>query len=152
VRISARADYAVRAAIELAAAPPGTPVKAEVIARSQDIPRDFLENILRDLRRRGLIRSLRGAEGGSMLARPASDIRVAEVLRAVEGPLAAVRGVRPESLEYAGPAESLVDVWIALRASLRSVLDAVTLADIAAGTLPDVVRAAVADPANWEPR
>jgi Rrf2 family protein len=152
VRISARADYAVRAAIELAAAPPGTPVKAEVIARSQDIPRDFLENILRDLRRRGLIRSLRGAEGGSMLARPASDIRVAEVLRAVEGPLAAVRGVRPESLEYVGPAESLVDVWIALRASLRSVLDAVTLADIAAGTLPDVVRAAVADPANWEPR
>lgn len=152
MRISARADYAVRAAIELAAAPPGTPVKAEVIARSQDIPRDFLENILRDLRRRGLIRSLRGAEGGSMLARPASDIRVAEVLRAVEGPLAAVRGVRPESLEYAGPAESLVDVWIALRASLRSVLDAVTLADIAAGTLPDVVRAAVADPANWEPR
>ena len=152
MRISARADYAVRAAIELAAAPPGTPVKAEVIARSQDIPRDFLENILRDLRRRGLIRSLRGAEGGSMLARPASDIRVAEVLRAVEGPLAAVRGVRPESLEYVGPAESLVDVWIALRASLRSVLDAVTLADIAAGTLPDVVRAAVADPANWEPR
>jgi Rrf2 family protein len=152
VRISARADYAVRAAIELAAAPPGTPVKAETIARSQDIPREFLENILRDLRRRGLVRSLRGAEGGSMLARPASEIRVAEVLRAVEGPLAAVRGVRPESLAYSGAAESLVDVWIALRASLRSVLDEVTLADIAAGTLPDVVRAAASDPANWQPR
>jgi Rrf2 family protein len=127
-------------------------VKAETIARNQDIPREFLENILRDLRRRGLIRSLRGAEGGSMLARPASEIRVAEVLRAVEGPLAAVRGLRPESLKYTGPAESLVDVWIALRANLRSVLDEVTLADIAAGTLPDAVRAAAADPANWEPR
>ena len=152
MRISARADYAVRAAIELAAAPPDTPVKAETIARNQDIPREFLENILRDLRRRGLIRSLRGAEGGSMLARPASQIRVAEVLRAVEGPLAAVRGLRPESLNYTGPAASLVDVWIALRANLRSVLDEVTLADIAAGTLPDAVRAAAADPANWEPR
>jgi Rrf2 family protein len=152
VRISAKADYAVRAGIELAAASPGTPVKAETIARSQKIPREFLENILRDLRRAGLVRSMRGAEGGSMLARPGSEIRVAEVLRAVEGPLAAVRGIRPESLEYEGSAESLVDVWIALRASLRSVLDAVTLADIAAGTLPDVVRAAVADPANWQPR
>ena len=87
-----------------------------------------------------------------MLARPASQIRVAEVLRAVEGPLAAVRGLRPESLNYTGPAASLVDVWIALRANLRSVLDEVTLADIAAGTLPDAVRAAAADPANWEPR
>jgi Rrf2 family protein len=152
VRISAKADYAVRAGIELAAASPGTPVKAETIARSQNIPQEFLENILRDLRRAGLVRSMRGAEGGSMLARPGSEIRVAEVLRAVEGPLAAVRGIRPESLEYEGSAESLVDVWIALRASLRSVLDAVTLADIAAGTLPDVVRAAVADPANWQPR
>ncbi len=152
MRISAKADYAVRAGIELAAASPGTPVKAETIARSQNIPREFLENILRDLRRAGLVRSMRGAEGGSMLARPGSEIRVAEVLRAVEGPLAAVRGIRPESLEYEGSAESLVDVWIALRASLRSVLDAVTLADIAAGTLPDVVRAAVADPANWQPR
>ena len=152
MRISAKADYAVRAGIELAAASPGTPVKAETIARSQKIPREFLENILRDLRRAGLVRSMRGAEGGSMLARPGSEIRVAEVLRAVEGPLAAVRGIRPESLEYEGSAESLVDVWIALRASLRSVLDAVTLADIAAGTLPDVVRAAVADPANWQPR
>jgi Rrf2 family protein len=152
VRISARADYAVRAAIELAAAEPGTPVTAETIARNQRIPREFLENILRDLRRRGLVRSIRGAEGGSMLARPASEIRVAEVLRAVEGPLAAVRGVRPEALKYTGPAESLVDVWIALRASLRSVLDEVTLADIATGSLPKGVRKAAADPANWEPR
>ncbi|HEX4778751.1 MAG TPA: Rrf2 family transcriptional regulator [Acidimicrobiia bacterium] len=152
MRISAKADYAVRAAVELAAAPPGRPLKAEAIARSQDIPREFLENILRDLRRAGLVATQRGAEGGSMLARPATEITVAEVLRAVEGPLAAVRGVRPESLAYEGAAAALVDVWIALRASLRSVLDVVTLADVAAGELPEVVRAAVADPANWRPR
>jgi Rrf2 family protein len=152
VRISAKADYAVRAAVELAAAPPGKPVKAEAVARSQDIPREFLENILRDLRRAGLVRSQRGAEGGSMLARPASEIRLAEILRAVEGPLAAVRGVRPESLEYRGAAASLVDVWIALRANLRAVLDEVTLADVAAGELPDSVRAAAAEPTNWQPR
>lgn len=152
MRISAKADYAVRAAAELAAAPPGRPLKAEAIARSQDIPREFLENILRDLRRAGLVATQRGAEGGSMLARPATEITVAEVLRAVEGPLAAVRGVRPESLAYEGAAAALVDVWIALRASLRSVLDVVTLADVAAGELPEVVRAAVADPANWRPR
>jgi Rrf2 family protein len=152
VRISAKADYAVRAAVELAAAPPGKPVKAEAVARSQDIPREFLENILRDLRRGGLVRSLRGAEGGSMLARPPSEIRLAEILRAVEGPLAAVRGVRPEALEYHGPAESLVDVWIAVRANLRAVLDEVTLADVASGRLPAAVRAAAAEPANWRPR
>lgn len=152
MRISAKADYAVRAAVELAAAPPGKPVKAEAVARGQDIPREFLENILRDLRRAGLVRSLRGAEGGSMLARPASEIRLAEVLRAVEGPLAAVRGIRPEALEYHGAAASLVDVWIALRANLRAVLDEVTLADVAAGELPESVRAAAAEPANWQPR
>jgi Rrf2 family protein len=152
VRISAKADYAVRAAVELAAAPPGKPVKAEIVATNQDIPRDFLENILRDLRRSGIVRSVRGAEGGSMLARPAADIRLAEILRAVEGPLAAVRGVRPEALEYQGAAASLVDVWIALRANLRAVLDEVTLADVAAGELPPSVRAAAAEPANWQPR
>src|SRR5204863_8465842 len=130
------------AAVERAAAPPGKTVKAEAVARNQDIPREFLENILRDLRRAGLVRSQRGAEGGSMLARPGSEIRLAEILRAVEGPLAAVRGVRPESLEYHGAAESLVDVWIALRANLRAVLDEVTLADVAAGKLPESVRAA----------
>jgi len=118
VRISAKADYAVRAAVELAAAPPGKPVKAEIVATNQEIPRDFLENILRDLRRAGLVRSVRGAEGGSMLARPAADIHLADVLRAVEGPLAAVRGVRPEALDYQGASASLVDVWIALRANL----------------------------------
>jgi Rrf2 family protein len=152
VRISAKADYAVRAAVELAAAPPGRPLKAEAIARRQAVPREFLENILRDLRRAGVVATQRGAEGGSMLARPAADITIAEVLRAVEGPLAAVRGVRPESLAYEGAAASLVDVWIAVRASLRSVLDVVTLADVAAGELPEIVRAAVADPANWRPR
>jgi Rrf2 family protein len=152
VRISAKADYAVRAAIELAAASPGKPVKAETVARNQDIPREFLENILRDLRRSGLVRSVRGAEGGSMLARPAAEIRLAQILRAVEGPLAAVRGVRPEELEYQGAAASLVDVWIALRANLRAVLDEVTLADVAAGELPESIRAAAAEPANWKPR
>jgi Rrf2 family protein len=152
VRISAKADYAVRAAVELAAAPPGRPLKAEAIARRQAVPREFLENILRDLRRAGVVATQRGAEGGSMLARPAADITIAEVLRAVEGPLAAVRGVRPESLAYEGAAASLGDVWIAVRASLRSVLDVVTLADVAAGELPEIVRAAVADPANWRPR
>lgn len=152
MRISAKADYAVRAAVELAAAPPGRPLKAEAIARRQAVPREFLENILRDLRRAGVVATQRGAEGGSMLARPAADITIAEVLRAVEGPLAAVRGVRPESLAYEGAAASLVDVWIAVRASLRSVLDVVTLADVAAGELPEIVRAAVADPANWRPR
>jgi Rrf2 family protein len=115
------------------------------------VPVKFLENILGDLRQAGLVRSQRGVEGGYWLARPASEITLADVIRAVEGPLANVRGVRPDSVTYQGAAEPLRDVWIAVRASLRSVLEAVTLADVASGELPDVVRELVADPESWAP-
>ena len=141
MRITAKADYAVRAAAELAAlADDGVLVKGEQLARSQSIPQNFLENILTELRRAGIVRTRRGADGGYQLARPAEEITVADVLRAVEGPLAAVQGNRPESLQYTGAAEHLPDVWIALRASLRSVLEHVTLADLASGKLPAVVK------------
>ena len=150
MRISAKVDYAVRAAIELAVAGDRL-TKADAIAQAQEIPPKFLENILGDLRQAGLVRSQRGVEGGYWLARPASDITLADVIRAVEGPLANVRGVRPDSVTYQGAAEPLRDVWIAVRASLRSVLEAVTLADVASGELPDVVRELVADPESWAP-
>jgi Rrf2 family protein len=151
VRISAKADYAVRAMAELAASPPGQPVKAEVLAASQDIPRNFLDNILSELRSAGLVRTLRGPEGGSMLGRAAKQITVAEVLRAVEGPLAAVRGVRPEELEYPGAASHLPEVWIAVRANLRGVLEGVTLADLAAGKLPASIARLAKNPDAWLP-
>ena len=138
MRISAKADYAVRAAIELAAAGDG-PVKGDSIAQAQGIPLRFLENILGDLRHAGIVASRRGAEGGYALARPASEITVADVIRAVDGPLAAVRGERPEATEYNGAAERLQLVWIALRASLREVLEQVTLADLVEGTIPKSV-------------
>src|SRR3954454_21464159 len=150
MRISARADYAVRAAVVLAAAGDG-PTKGEAIAQAQSVPLKFLENILGDLRHAGLVRSQRGVEGGYWLARPASEITLADVIRAVEGPLANVRGVRPEAIEYAGSAEPLRDVWVAVRASLRSVLEETTLADVARGELPDAVRELVADPEAWAP-
>ncbi len=141
MRITAKADYAVRAAAELAAAQDdGALVKGEQLAKSQSIPQNFLENILTELRRAGIVRTRRGADGGYQLARPAAEITVADVLRAVEGPLAAVQGNRPESLTYEGAASHLPDVWIALRASLRSVLEHVTLADLASGKLPAVVK------------
>jgi Rrf2 family protein len=141
MRITAKADYAVRAAAELAAAEPGGALmKGEQLARSQSIPQNFLENILTELRRAGIVRTRRGADGGYQLARPAAEITVADVLRAVEGPLAAVQGNRPESLEYAGAAAHLPEVWVALRANLRSVLEHVTLADLASGKLPPVVK------------
>jgi Rrf2 family protein len=140
VRITAKADYAVRAAVELAAAAGDTrPVKGEQLAKRQDIPHNFLENILTELRRAGIVRTRRGADGGYQLARPADEITVADVLRAVEGPLAAVQGVRPDQLEYGGAATKLPEVWVALRASLRDVLEHVTIADIASGRLPAVV-------------
>ena len=141
MRITAKADYAVRAAVELAAAEKtGKPVKGEQLAGSQGIPQNFLENILTELRRAGIIRTRRGAEGGYQLARPADAISVADVLRAVEGPLAAVQGIRPDELSYGGAAERLPEVWVALRASLRDVLEHVTLADVAKGRLPAAVR------------
>ena len=151
MRISAKADYAVRAMAELAAAPAGQPVKADALAASQDIPRNFLDNILSELRLSGLVRTLRGPEGGSMLARPAKEITVAEVLRSVEGPLAAVRGTRPEALEYPGAATRLPEVWIAVRANLRGVLERVTLADLAAGKLPADIAKLAKNPEAWLP-
>ena len=149
MRITAKADYAVRAAIELAVAPPDVPVKGEDLARAQGIPRNFLENILTELRRGGLVRSRRGAEGGYWLARPAAEISIADVLRAVEGPLAAVQGVRPDRLEYGGAAERLPVVWVALRASLRDVLEHVSVADVARGELPAVIERRAEDPDAW---
>jgi Rrf2 family protein len=151
VRVSAKADYALRAAAELAAAEGQGPVKGEQVARAQAIPLKFLENILLELRHAGLVQSQRGAEGGYWLARPADEITLAEVIRAVEGPLANVRGTRPESLEYQGTAEPLRNVWIAVRASLRRVLESVTLADVAHGELPASLDDLVADPEAWRP-
>jgi Rrf2 family protein len=152
MRISAKADYAVRAAAELAAASPeGRPVKGEQLAAAQSIPPKFLENILADLRHAGLVRTRRGAEGGYALTRAPSDISVADVLRAVEGPLAAIQGIRPEGLHYAGAAARLPEVWVALRANLRAVLESVSLADLAASALPDTVEQLVAADDAWQP-
>jgi Rrf2 family protein len=138
MRVSARVDYAVRALAELAAAGQG-PVKGDVIATRQGIPVNFLENILADLRRAGIVASQRGAVGGYWLAVPADQVTVADVIRTVEGPLADVRGEALEDLDYPGPAESLRAVWVATRASLRAVLEQVTIADVAANHLPDAV-------------
>jgi Rrf2 family protein len=151
VRISAKADYAVRAALELAAAS-DPPVKGERLAESQGIPLKFLENILGDLRQAGLVRSQRGSDGGYWLNRRPEEITVADVIRAVEGPLAAVRGRRPEDVAYAGAAEPLIQVWIAVRANLRAVVEQVTLADVAAGRLPEHVRELAGDPEAWVTR
>jgi Rrf2 family protein len=150
VRVSAKADYALRAAIELAAAGDG-PVKGERIAQAQEIPLKFLENILLELRHAGIVRSQRGVEGGYWLARPAEEVSLAEVIRAVEGPIANVRGIGPQDVEYSGPAGRLREVWIAVRASLRSVLEETTLADLARGELPPAVAALARDPDAWAP-
>lgn len=127
-------------------------MRADTIAKAQHIPVRFLENLLTDLRRARLIVSQRGSDGGYRLARASSSITLAEVIRVVDGPLAAVRGEAPEDVEYGGPAASLRDVWIALRASMRAVLETVTLADIAAGRLPPSVRRLLRDPAVWTRR
>jgi Rrf2 family protein len=146
VKISAKVDYAVRAAAELAAAPSGRLVKCEVLARAQGIPLEFLENILRAMRVGGLVIAQRGVDGGYALARPADEITLAEVLDAVEGPLAGVQRTPLEDLDYPGAAARLVDVWIAMRASMRAVLGSVTLADLAAGDLPPSVLEIIAEP------
>ena len=146
MRISAKEDYAVRAAVELATAT--GPLKRSEIARAQGIPAPFLENTLLELKRAELVEALRGAEGGFRLARPASEITVADVVRAVTGPLATIRGTRPQAVEYQGSAESLRDVWLAVRANLRAVLDLVTLADVANGKLPASVRKLARDAAD----
>jgi Rrf2 family protein len=147
MRTTAKADYAVRAAIELAAA--GDLLTAEQIAQAQEIPLNFLENILRDLRRGGIVESRRGQAGGYTLAKPAAAISLADVIRAVDGPLANVRGQAPETLEYRGSAEKLQDVWVALRANVRAVLEQVTLDDVANGELPPHVAELVRDADAW---
>jgi len=147
VRITAKADYAVRAAAELAAAAGSErPVKGETIATAQRIPQKFLENILSDMRQAGLVKSQRGVEGGYRLAKPPEAISVADIIRAVEGPLASVRGEAPEDVEYGGAAVQLQDVWIAVRASLRNVVENVTLADLAEGRIPPEVAELAGDP------
>ncbi len=150
MRVSAKADYAIRAMVELAAAGEG-PVKGDRIAQAQQIPINFLENILVALRHAGLVRSQRGADGGYWLARPADEINLAQVIRAVDGPLANVRGQRSEELEFGGSAAPLREVWIAVRASLRGVLETVTLADVARGELPASVAELARDPDAWTP-
>jgi Rrf2 family protein len=152
VRITAKVDYAVRAAIELAGADRSSPMKGDRIAAAQDIPMKFLENILSELRRSGLVGSRRGAEGGYWLARPPASVTVADIIRAVEGPLANVQGVRPEDLEFDGSAEPLRRMWVCVRASLRGVLEHVTLADLVAGSLPARVDRLADDPDAWAPR
>lgn len=162
MRLSARVDYALRAVAELAAAGsprshdqpadstdrPG-PMTSEQIARAQEVPPKFLESILLQLRRGGIVHAQRGPDGGYWLARPAAGISLAEVIRVVDGPLANVRGHRPEDLGYRGAATALQDVWIALRASEREILELVTVADVAAGDLPDRIRTLAADPKAW---
>jgi Rrf2 family protein len=152
MRISAKADYAVRAAVELAGTRDEKPVKAERIANAQDIPLNFLENILGELRHAGIVRSHRGAEGGFRLAKAPEQITVADIIRAVEGPLASVRGGPPEDAVYAGAAEDLLRVWIAVRANLRKVVEHVTVADIANHKLPRAVDRLAEDPEAWVTR
>jgi Rrf2 family protein len=151
VHVTAKADYAVRAVVELAGSSQSEPRKVDDIAKAQDIPVSFLENILTQLRSSGVVRSQRGPEGGYWLARPAEELDLAHVIRAVEGPLVGVRGQRPEEIEYSGSAESLQQVWIALRANLRKVLEETTVANVAEGKLPKTVDALTKAEAAWEP-
>lgn len=151
MRISAKADYAVRAGIALANPDWDGPMKGDRIAEAQGIPIRFLENILGELRNAGLVQSQRGIEGGYWLSRPADRITVAEIIRAVDGPLATVRGERPEDLDYLGGAQRLQDVWVALRANIREVLEGVTLADVVSGHLPEGVSETIERPEVWEP-
>jgi Rrf2 family protein len=136
MRVSARVDYAVRALVQLAADETSAPVKAEHLATSQDIPPKFLLEILRQLKQKKLLVSRRGPEGGYVLARPAAEITIADVIRAVEGPLATVRDVSPAKISYQGPTESLPTVWVAVRGCLRQVLETVTLENVRSGNLP----------------
>jgi Rrf2 family protein len=129
MRVSAKVDYALRAMVELAAHTDGL-MTAEQLASAQKIPPKFLESILAQLRSGGLVASQRGAEGGYRLARPAEEISIADVIRELEGPIATVRGVRPDELEYAGAAAPLREIWLELRAQMRGVLEQTTLADL----------------------
>jgi Rrf2 family protein len=152
MHVTAKADYAVRAVIELADASQEHPRKMDDVAKAQEIPVSFLENILTQLRSAGIVRSQRGPEGGYWLARPASELHLATVIRAVEGPLVGVRGQRPEEVAYPGSAESLRDVWLALRANLRKVLEHVTVGDVASGHLPKRIMALTDQEEAWQTR
>jgi len=155
VNVSAKADYGMRAMLELVASyeqNPNAVVKGDVIARAQQVPVKFLEAILRQLRLAGLVSATRGPDGGYRLDRSPEDISVADVIRALDGPLAAVRGSRPEDLAYNGPAEHLRDVWVAARAAIRDVLEHVTLAQVAHGSLPAQVRDLLTEPGAWQRR
>lgn len=155
MHVSAKVDYALRALLELAATAEldrGKLTKADALAEAQHIPTKFLEGILATLRNTGFLVSQRGAEGGYRLAKNPRDIHVAEVMRALDGPIAAVRGERPEDLDYSGTAEHLRDVWVATRAALRTVLEVVTLADIQHGQLPKAVNKLLDAPGAWERR
>jgi Rrf2 family protein len=151
VRLNARVDYGLRAVVELAAAGASAdgPVTAERLATAQEIPPKFLESILLQLRRGGIVQSQRGPEGGYWLARPAEEISLADVIRVIDGPLANIRGQRPEHIGYQGAASALQAVWIALRASEREILDLVTVANVAKSQLPPRVRTLAADPDAW---
>jgi Rrf2 family protein len=151
MHVTAKADYAVRAVVELAGSSQSAPRKVDDIAQAQSIPVSFLENILTQLRSSGVVRSQRGPEGGYWLARPAEELDLAHVIRAVEGPLVGVRGQRPEEIEYTGSAEALQRVWIALRANLRKVLEETTVANVAEGRLPKEVAALTKADAAWQP-
>jgi Rrf2 family protein len=150
VQIPAKADYAIRAMLTLANSP--TSLSAEHLAEEQDLPPRFLGAILSDLRRAGLLVSQRGSEGGYQLSRPASEITIADVLRAISGPMAAVRGQQPQTLSYDGAATSLVEVWVAVRAVLRNLLEHVTLEQVASGSLPGIVTKLTKDPDAWQQR
>lgn len=150
--ISAKVDYAIRVLLALAAAPEGTAIRGEALARSQGLPVKFVENTLVELRRAGVITSRRGAAGGYQLALAPEEVPLADIFRILEGPLAEVRGERPEDAVYEGPAEHLREVWVAVRAALRSVLETVTLADVLEGSFPPSVAALVAAPDAWERR
>ncbi len=152
MRISSKADYAVRAALELAVATSENPVKGAELARRQEIPLQFLEHILLEMNHARLIQARRGARGGYWLAKPADEITVADVIRAVEGPLANIHESAPEDLRYEGAAERLRDVWVAVRHNLRAVLESVTLAELADGHLPWQIDAMLNDPQTWHKR
>lgn len=149
MRVSAKVDYALRAAIELAALESEWPVKGERLASGQDIPLRFMENILGELRQAGIVASKRGADGGYLLARPPGEIALADVIRAVDGPLANIGGLRPDQLSYEGTAEPMREVWVAVRAALRSVLETTTVADVAGGELPEEITQTTANPDAW---
>jgi Rrf2 family protein len=152
MRVSAKVDYAVRAAVELAATGDDHWVKAESIAEAQGIPRKFLDNILQGLRQSGIVESRRGPEGGHRLAQPPDEVAIADIIRAIDGPMANVGGRSPDSVKFPGAAAPLREVWVAVRATLRSVLEEVTLADVASGDLPPQVAELTALPGAWERR